>query len=537
MAGEDAGGAVAAITWAVLSAVLKIAMLVLVGVKLEHQGVLNAAKRKALSALAMDVCLPCLLFADVLPDANLKLLEEGWELLLWPLIYGAVGAASGLALCALAGTPSQHWGAAAACAAFPNANGFPVSIIKALGSALPRSPSGFSAMTFLAIVQLTDGMVKYTIGPIVFRRDARAVRRARIRRGEDHEGDLPLGASLRSVGSPSTEGRPIDGHGGLSAALRCDSYRIQEGEVLGDVPVPPKQGSVRQRSFDGEGLTEFGLRVKQCKCVQPDWSRLDSGRLVWSGEVLDLDPDHGQDNLHWPLLDADSLADKQKQNRSILLLATELGRRLRSSGSTWFDCVRELFPPQVVAVLLALALGLGPAWLKHSFYDPKLVAEGTQPILGWVYGTARELGGGFVPLQMISLGGRMLKVVGPSGPLAATGEAGPRGRERLLRIAASVGVARMFVAPFVLYCLALKLDAVWLRGARPMAFWAPALIVAAMPTANNMSTMADLIGSGRSISAASTAMQLVSSPVVLAATLTALLAGAKYHLAVDVGDD
>jgi len=103
----------------------------------------------------------------------------------------------------------------------------------------------------------------------------------------------------------------------------------------------------------------------------------------------------------------------------------------------------------------------------------------------------------------------------------------------LLRISAAVGVARMLVTPAVLYGLAYLFNSCWFKATRPMAFWAPALIVGAMPTANNMSTMSDLIGAGRSISSASTALQLLASPFVLAASLTMILVGARVDLAAD----
>jgi len=178
-----------------------------------------------------------------------------------------------------------------------------------------------------------------------------------------------------------------------------------------------------------------------------------------------------------------------------------------------------------------LGIGLGPPWLKGFFVrpdDPEAL-----PALGFVYGTARELGGGFVPLQMIALGVRLVNVASDSGPLGVGGAAGPNGRSKLLRIGAAVGIARMVLAPAALYGIMVLTNGVFkARGyGRPFAFWAPALIVAAMPTANNMSTMADLIGSGRSISAASIAMQLLVSPIVLAISLTLTLAGAAGEVA------
>lgn len=137
---------------------------------------LQQFRGKCLSALAMDICLPCLLFSAVLPEAtdikhhekllqerkvflagfrvswstvatkqensllkcqaNAQLLVEGWELLLWPFIYATVGprflhdclrrlslapttccqvsALLGVMCCLAVGIPKQHLGAAAA---------------------------------------------------------------------------------------------------------------------------------------------------------------------------------------------------------------------------------------------------------------------------------------------------------------------------------------------------------------------------------------------------------------------------------------
>lgn len=479
--GDDA----VAIIQSVFSAVLKIGLLVAVGVRLEKQKMLDGSKRKCLSALAMDVCLPCLLFSSVLPKANLHLLHEGWPLLLWPFVYAVVGAALGVLCCTAVGIPSQHIGAAAACAAFPNVNGFPVAIIAALGSALPNSPTGFSALVFLSLIQLTDGIIKYTLGPVVFRRDLHAAR------GQVHiecetlhggaDGMLPVGSSLASIMVPS----------------RSVSF---------DEKAPDCQ------DHDDECQCAFGLNLRQVRAVEPEWSRYDAYKLF--RRILANSPPSANNNS---------------------LRASLLSN---SAGTPIGDFLRKLFPPQVTAVVVALAIGVGPPFLKALLVAPEGSIKHVAP-LGFIYGTAVSLGGGFVPLQMISLGGRLVNVFSSTGPLAATGAAGPGGRSKLLRIAAAVGVARMILTPAVLYFVAQWANALLKsRGdSRPMAFWAPALIVAAMPTANNMSTMADLIGSGRSISSASTALQLLVSPLVLAISLTFVLAGATCNLANDVDLD
>eukprot|EP00405_Crypthecodinium_cohnii_P018522 CAMPEP_0206481836 /NCGR_PEP_ID=MMETSP0324_2-20121206/38425_1 /ASSEMBLY_ACC=CAM_ASM_000836 /TAXON_ID=2866 /ORGANISM="Crypthecodinium cohnii, Strain Seligo" /LENGTH=515 /DNA_ID=CAMNT_0053959487 /DNA_START=107 /DNA_END=1654 /DNA_ORIENTATION=- len=513
---------------AVTSAVLKIGLLVAVGIKLELKKMLDGPKRKCLSALAMDICLPCLLFSDVLPEANGELIKEGGLLLLWPFLYAIVGCLLGVVCCLLVGTPMQHLGAAAACVAFPNVNGFPVSIIAALGSAIPKSSHGFSPMVFLALIQLTDGLVKYTVGPAIFKRDLAAIRAAREKRGEagpDDHGDLPLGASLRtiSVGSfRKNSGDIVDldaatpNAAAEAPALTAANLAKATGPAV-DLSVDLTASMKEKLSFSGK--TAFGLTEGQYRTVEPDWSRFDAGHLLWSpsGRLTANNPP-----LKEPLLpkSAGQSASQKKKNSPTV-------------ETSWGEFLRQLAPPQVTAVLLALLLGMGPSWLKSLLYDPEIVRKGGVPVLGFIMGTAKALGGGFVPLQMISLGGRLVNVVGDQGPLAATGEAGPRGRRRLLKICGAVGIARMLLTPFVVYGIALTIDQVF-DVQKPFAFWAPALIVPAMPTANNMSTMADLVGSGRSITAAGVAMQLVTSPVVLAITLSILLAGAQNNLAADM---
>lgn len=480
-----------AITKAVVTSVLKIALLVCVGIRLEMTGVLNGQKRKCLSALAMDVCLPCLMFSDVLPEADATLLSEGWQLLLWPLIYSPVSALLGALCCLLVGIPAQHLGSAAACAAFPNVNGFPVAIISALGPTVPKSPTNhFSPMVFLSLLQLTDGVVKYSVGPAIFRRDLRAVRRCHLKalRG-DEDGHMPLGASLRSLQPPSPDFCDLD-----ADTEQKDGH--QEGPCLADTDV-----------------TEFGLQVRQVRIVEPEWSRFESYQIFSPSRARSL---AALKDLDQPLLD-EARQKKPKLTRKDVT-----------------DLLRQLFPPQVIAVMLAIAIGVAPPFVKGLLLDKE--NKEAVPLLGFVYGTAKALGAGFVPLQMIALGGRLVNIASDSGPLAAKGEAGPRGRSKLLRISGAVGVARMILAPIVLYGVALLVNEVLKSygGERPLAFWVPALVVVAMPTANNMSTMADLVGSGRSISAASTAMQLLVSPVVLAISLSLLLAGAAQTLAADI---
>jgi len=523
-----------AIVSSVLSAVLKIALLVAVGCKLEVQGMLNGQKRKCLSALAMDVCLPCLLFSSVLPEANETLFLEGWQLLLWPLVYATIGSIVGAIACIMVGIPMQHLGSAAACAAFPNVNGFPVSVISALGPALPKSPAGFSPLVFLALIQLTDGCVKYTLGPMVFRRDLRAVQRARLREGHCDHGDLPLGASLRSIVDEQLPVESLDAEPAsetLSHSKGEDSLELNMavGSPAGPQQVQSRVASMSSRTMAIDpslpnGKTEFGLVPEQFRVVEPEWSRYDAGNLVWSARQL-------VDGAGVPI-------DTQPPEAPGLQTGLLHGISKAGSGlARWTKSLKavssQLLPPQVVAVLLALAFGMGPVWVKKLLIDPEVTKAGGQPYMGFVFGTAKQLGGGFVPLQMISLGGRLVNIVGPSGPLAEKGAAGPRGRAKLLKLSATVGVCRMVLAPAICFMVALAVDRWYLFHTRPLAFWAPALIVSAMPTANNMSTMADLVGSGRSISAASTAMQLLASPAILAVSLTALVAGAQYQLASD----
>ncbi|OLQ06954.1 hypothetical protein AK812_SmicGene9733 [Symbiodinium microadriaticum] len=461
------------IAGAVLTAILKICSLIAVGMHLERKKLLNGEKRKCLSALAMDVCLPCLLFTDVLPEADFSLLLEGWQLLLWPFAYASVSALLGMLCCLAIGIPSQHLGAAAACAAFPNVNGFPVSVISALGSAIPKSPAGFSPMVFLSIIQLTDGLLKYTLGPAVFRRD---------RRMRPSTSDLPLGGSLHS----------IEGDG--------SSRRFATKDL--DAAIEPIEQNCPNGELAAQKTTDFGLTMDQVHAVEPDWSRFDAYK-VFSG----FDP---------------TAADVSSNLREPFLKRVQVSHLL-PSASDIKALLRQVVPPQVSAVLLALAIGMGPSEFKELLVPPP---GETGAYLGFVFGTAKELGKGFVPLQMISLGGRMLNVVSDHGPLASSGNTGNNTRSKLLRISAAVGVARMILAPMVLYFVAYAFNEYVLRPRghiRPIAFWAPAFIVCAMPTANNMSTMADLIGSGRSIAAATTAMQLMAAPVILVASLSTLL--------------
>ncbi|CAE7686452.1 unnamed protein product [Symbiodinium sp. CCMP2456] len=106
---------------------------------------------------------------------------------------------------------------------------------------------------------------------------------------------------------------------------------------------------------------------------------------------------------------------------------------------------------------------MGPSEFKELLVPPP---GETGAYLGFVFGTAKELGKGFVPLQMISLGGRMLNVVSDHGPLASSGNTGNNTRSKLLRISAAVGVARMILAPMVLYFVAYAFNEYVLPGIR-----------------------------------------------------------------------
>eukprot|EP00928_Gymnodinium_smaydae_P001430 TRINITY_DN1052_c1_g1_i2.p1 TRINITY_DN1052_c1_g1~~TRINITY_DN1052_c1_g1_i2.p1 ORF type:complete len:484 (-),score=103.32 TRINITY_DN1052_c1_g1_i2:168-1619(-) len=470
-----------AILKAVVSAVLKIMLLVGVGAKLELQGMLDGPKRKCLSAVAMDVCLPCLMFSRVLPEADAELLRQGWQLLLWPFVYPVVGALLGTLCCLAVGAPQHLLWSSAACAAFPNANGFPVAIVSALGPALPASPEGFTPLVFLSLLQLTDGMVKYTLGPAAFRHELRLLQKRHSKASSSDE-ELPLGVSVRSI---------------QLEAAGSDGDDAAESPCADEVP-----------------SRQLRLLPRTRTATEPEFSRFEAYDVFV--------PPARRKSMYASISSLDGL----EQGASEDMMSWEHAIGLVGSAR---DLFRQFFPPQVVAVLLALAIGVGSNRLKALFLSPD--PERVQAPLGFVYGAAHQLGGGFVPMQLIALGGRLVNVVSAEGPLHPKGLAGPRGRARLLRVAGAVAVARMVLTPAALYGIAVAVDGG--RRFLPVAFWAPALIVGAMPTANNMSTMADLVGAGRSVSAATTAMQLLASPAVLAVSLTLLVAGVQYSLASD----
>eukprot|EP00438_Fugacium_kawagutii_P004607 Skav228998 [mRNA] locus=scaffold127:205187:216182:+ [translate_table: standard] len=207
---------------------------------------------------------------------------------------------------------ADGWAWASACAGFPNVNGFPVSVVSALGGAIPASASGFSAIVFLSIIQLTDGLLKYTLGPAIFRRDRRA-------RKVSSNSDMPLGHSLHS---------------------------IQAEEEYHPQPIDNEK-------------TDWGLSHDQVVCVEPEWSRFDSYHV--------FQDQHAQvftnDAKSSPLL----LREKFQETR--------IGR-LRSWSMSWIslkdiqDLLRQIMPPQVTAVLLAMAIGLGPPWMKALLISP-----------------------------------------------------------------------------------------------------------------------------------------------------------------------
>mmetsp|Transcript_31804 Transcript_31804/g.57917 ORF Transcript_31804/g.57917 Transcript_31804/m.57917 type:complete len:363 (+) Transcript_31804:3-1091(+) len=361
-------------------------------------------------------------------------------------------------------------------------------------------------MTFLSLIQLTDGVLKYTIGPAVFKLDKynQSVRRANSPFSPnsnpspasselDDGGELQVGDSLRS----------FDGVPPIVIFDEDDEPTAEKAS--------PRQSSRKLLGNKSNSLVDFGLLIENVRTVVPDWTRADSYMLFRERKKTKTLPDI------LPSIQEPLLVDGSPEVRDC-----------HGKLKAWADLFREIMPPQVLATILALAIGVGPEWVKELFIP--IPGRPKRNFFGFMYGAARQLGGGFVPMQMISLGGRLVNIASSSGPLSASGSVGPRGRKRLLRISAAVAVARMVLAPAACYCIVLLLGRY--MAPRPLAFWAPVVVVTAMPTANNMSTMADLIGSGRSISAASTAMQLLASPVILAVSLTLLIAGAEEYIAV-----
>lgn len=365
------------INWTVLMAVLKICLMLCLGVHLHFRKLLTGDRRKCLSALSQEICLPCLLFAHALPQGSLLLIKEGWPLLLWPFAYTILSAVLLLCLAPLA-IPRSQWGIASACAAFPTVYGIPIAVISALGSAVPNSPSGFSPLVFLTVIQFSDSLLKYSVAPVIFRLSDET-------KGLEH--------------SPASNG-----------ALRA---------LLGVV-----------------------------------------------------------------------------------------------------ELLKTVFTPQVVAVLVAVGISSFLPDIKAQMLPQ---ATG-QPVgvLALTFAAASQLGECAIPLCLLSVGGRIGEMLVEYSGAAEEADS----RSKLLQCAALIGAVRIVLAPLVLFGAAYAYKTLVLMPqhvVKPTAFWAPALVCAAMPTANNLSMMADLAGNGRSLTNATTALQLMAAPLVLVLTLTTLL--------------
>merc|ERR1712232_3172 len=94
---------------------------------------------------------------------------------------------------------------------------------------------------------------------------------------------------------------------------------------------------------------------------------------------------------------------RQMQDGSIDGVVRNVGEaRRRCTRTDVTDFLRKVFPPQVTAVMLAIVIGAAPPWAKGLFI-PAQGADPNDAPLAFVYGAARALGGGFIPLQMIAL--------------------------------------------------------------------------------------------------------------------------------------
>ncbi|KAJ1623876.1 hypothetical protein T492DRAFT_882889 [Pavlovales sp. CCMP2436] len=106
------------------------AVLALPGVFLARNGVITRDVSRGISHMSMQVSIPCLLFASVVPGVDLAVLRQCWPLLLLPFVWVGLGLVLGKLVVWICKPSASFSSGAVAAVAFGNSTGMPIVLLK-----------------------------------------------------------------------------------------------------------------------------------------------------------------------------------------------------------------------------------------------------------------------------------------------------------------------------------------------------------------------------------------------------------------------
>mmetsp|Transcript_9239 Transcript_9239/g.23785 ORF Transcript_9239/g.23785 Transcript_9239/m.23785 type:complete len:421 (+) Transcript_9239:104-1366(+) len=147
------------------------------GWAMSRLGLLSANTAKGLAKISMNLTIPCLLFSTVVDCSQLATsgaspcppvhdkIQQGWPLLLLPLLNVAAGMLIGFLLTMLFRPPEDFRRAIIAAVAFGNSTGLPITLLSISYSSLGgHNVLGEDPLTFLSVYLLIYPLLTWSVG-------------------------------------------------------------------------------------------------------------------------------------------------------------------------------------------------------------------------------------------------------------------------------------------------------------------------------------------------------------------------------------
>lgn len=486
------GSTVGHVVLATAEALLQASIVALAGVYLARKGIMDKKGTKLLSAMSVNVTIPCLLFSQVLPSINFEVLGRAWPMLLLPFVYVGVGALVGWLATKLTNCADNFRAGMIASIAFGNATALPIVILSVISKqlqlvqqrvgadatdSLPSQMVVENPVVYVSIYLVTFPVLQFAVGGWLLR---------------------PAPPSAR----PSAAGAAMGGADGTPDAVHIE-LASANGAAQIELASAPRSQSVELRARSARLLDDAAE------------GRQSSGNLLAAVE--------GEQSGPASSLPTARLGHRGGDSRLFRLL-----RRVSPTAGAPRDAlheclqnglVQQLLSPPVAAVLLGVVCSVlpptyyllcGPANVTSRV--PSDACPTDTAILGPVTSAVRVLGDAAVPVQLILLGNML-----SSGP--DWGALPPR-------CCAAIVVAKMVVMPVFACALSLGLDRAF-EGVLPVfadpydkIFYVAAVALSATPTANTIVMLTELAGGNSQATATAIFAQYAAAPVLLTIVLS-----------------
>lgn len=231
--------------------IFKIYMIIGVGFWLARRKILNVEVSKNISAIAIQVLIPCLAFQKIVSNiSNSDIAEIGTIAIVSVLIMGG-----GSLLCfitgVIAGCPRNWWGGLICCGLLPNISDLPIAYLQTMESSTPVFNDIDKGVSFVMIFFTLQMLAQFNFGAYkLIEMDFSPEIRGNEEEPKDSSNDLlsPSGQTLKSHETlhPPSE---LDLHSQLTrSSIGSLDSSIISGEVLPHVPVLNSGNAIGRRA-------------------------------------------------------------------------------------------------------------------------------------------------------------------------------------------------------------------------------------------------------------------------------------------------